>query len=216
MAMKPRMAPTTMKTVPSGRLLVCMYGALAVGGTDGATITNAPDNVGRPVKAPPPAAAEPPVIDGTEMADPVEPDPVITIFGADDEPAAVVPDPLVGVVSVLWPEETGEAVEGAEAGEAVFDVVPSVACVAVERLGSFDDCAFEPIARRETAIAEASSGVLRRSLIVKREIDCVDPVCRSRVRIDPSRDGLSTLSSESNRSNGMGGVWIMMPISNIC
>jgi len=34
MARNPRNAPTTMKTVPSGRLDTCMYGAFAVGGTD--------------------------------------------------------------------------------------------------------------------------------------------------------------------------------------
>jgi hypothetical protein len=31
--MKPSAAPTAMKTVPSGVLVVCMYGAPAVGGT---------------------------------------------------------------------------------------------------------------------------------------------------------------------------------------
>jgi len=35
-AIKPSTAPTTIKRVPSGRLDLCMYGALAVGGTDGA------------------------------------------------------------------------------------------------------------------------------------------------------------------------------------
>jgi hypothetical protein len=32
---RPRTAPTAMKTVPSGRLDLCMYGAFAVGGTEG-------------------------------------------------------------------------------------------------------------------------------------------------------------------------------------
>lgn len=35
----PRMAPTAMKTVPSGTFVVCMYGAFAVGGT----VTTGPD-----------------------------------------------------------------------------------------------------------------------------------------------------------------------------
>ena len=38
MARKPNMAPTAINTDPSGRFEVCMYGALAVGGTEGATI----------------------------------------------------------------------------------------------------------------------------------------------------------------------------------
>lgn len=37
--MNPRMAPTAMKTVPSGTFVVCMYGAFAVGGT----VTIGPD-----------------------------------------------------------------------------------------------------------------------------------------------------------------------------
>lgn len=57
--MKPRMAPTTMKTVPSGRLLCCMKGALAVGGTDAVTGWIAPDSLGRPVRAPPVVTADP-------------------------------------------------------------------------------------------------------------------------------------------------------------
>jgi hypothetical protein len=46
-AMNPSIAPTAMKTVPSGRGLCCMKGAFWVGGTEGATILNAPVNVGR-------------------------------------------------------------------------------------------------------------------------------------------------------------------------
>jgi hypothetical protein len=46
-AKKPRMAPTMMKTVPSGSLDCCMNGALAVGGTEGATY--APASVGKSV-----------------------------------------------------------------------------------------------------------------------------------------------------------------------
>jgi len=67
MARKPRMAPTTMKTVPSGREEVRMNGASAVGGTDGATIENAPERVGRPEgSAPPDVADDPPVMTGME------------------------------------------------------------------------------------------------------------------------------------------------------
>jgi hypothetical protein len=46
-AKKPRMAPTMMKTVPSGRLDCCINGASAVGGTGGATITKPPLSVGK-------------------------------------------------------------------------------------------------------------------------------------------------------------------------
>jgi hypothetical protein len=69
-----------MKTVPSGRLDVCMYGAFEVGGTEGATITYAPVIDGRPVgRAPPLVAEEPPVIVGTDpVAETDEPEPVMT------------------------------------------------------------------------------------------------------------------------------------------
>jgi hypothetical protein len=48
-AMKPRMAPTIMKTVPSGMVLCCMKGACWVLGTTGVTIVATPVNVGRSV-----------------------------------------------------------------------------------------------------------------------------------------------------------------------
>lgn len=57
--MKPRMAPTMMKTVPSGNVLCCMNGAFAVGGTEAVTGWIAPDSLGRPVRAPPVVTAEP-------------------------------------------------------------------------------------------------------------------------------------------------------------
>ena len=77
-AMKPRMAPTIMKTVPSGRVLVCMNGALAVGGTVGVTAFTAPDRVGRPVGRAPFVVAVVPVMTGMEPDDgPVVPEPVI-------------------------------------------------------------------------------------------------------------------------------------------
>ena len=102
------MAPTAMKTVPSGRLLVCMYGALAVGGTEGGTITYAPESVGSPVgRAPPVVAVFPPVITGIDpdvAAD--EPDPVITtvddcmLLLSDVCPVfVVVVDPVSDVLS---------------------------------------------------------------------------------------------------------------------
>ena len=73
------MAPTAMKTVPSGMLETCIYGAFEVGGTEGATITYAPVIEGRPVgKAPPVVADEPPVIVGMEpVAETEDPEPVI-------------------------------------------------------------------------------------------------------------------------------------------
>ena len=79
MARNPRKAPTMMKTVPSGKLDVCIYGAFDVGGTDGATIRNSPEIEGRPVgRAPPPVAEEPPVIVGIEpVAEADEPEPVM-------------------------------------------------------------------------------------------------------------------------------------------
>lgn len=64
MAMKPRIAPTAMKTVPSGRLLVFMKGASFVSGTMGVTIEAIPVSVGRSVGSP--------VSD-----DPADPEPVI-------------------------------------------------------------------------------------------------------------------------------------------
>lgn len=72
------MAPTAMKTVPSGKLETCMYGALDVGGTDGATILNSPEIEGRPVGKPPPVVAElPPVIVGIVPVAETEEPPVI-------------------------------------------------------------------------------------------------------------------------------------------
>ena len=78
-ARKPRMAPTAMKTVPSGAVETCMYGAFEVGGTEGATMMNSPVIDGRPVgKAPPVVAEDPPVIVGMEpVTETPDPDPVI-------------------------------------------------------------------------------------------------------------------------------------------
>jgi hypothetical protein len=78
-AMNPRIAPTAMKTVPSGRLLVCINGAFEVGGTLTVTGWTAPDSLGSPVGSAPSVVAVVPVIAGTE-ADVVVvlSDPVIT------------------------------------------------------------------------------------------------------------------------------------------
>src|SRR4051794_33770794 len=83
-AKNPSMAPTTINTVPSGRLEVRINGASAVGGTEGATILNAPERVGRPVSAPPVVAVPPPVIEIPGTVPPVgaaSPPPVITPVG---------------------------------------------------------------------------------------------------------------------------------------
>lgn len=179
MAMKPRIAPTTMKTVPSGKLLVCMKGALAVGGTDGATIWYAPDSVGRPVKAPS-AVAVVPVITGADVATPpVVPEPVIT--------TPLDEDLSVGVAVAELPDPVFDA---AEAVEAEFPV----AAVAEEILGrSADEDWAEAIARRESAKTDVRSGVLRASLMVdigirsKEMLECrrgSAKGCRSQVRIE--------------------------------
>lgn len=117
-AMKPRMAPTTMKTVPSGRLLVCMYGAFAVGGTDGATTTYPPDKVGNPVRAPSLLAVVP-VMTGAVEACPDVPDPVMTT-PVEDAAALVVPVLLEPVFVAAAP---------------VFAAVLAVVAVAVARSG---------------------------------------------------------------------------------
>jgi hypothetical protein len=159
--MNPRMAPTTIKTVPSGRLLVCMYGALAVGGTEGETIEYAPDKVGRPVSTPSVTAAfDVAAMLGTLVnlvAD--VPEPVIVTPAAELEPEPV-PVPADAVVEAVF--EASAAVAFAE-----FDVGVSVA---VERLGSAAPdvvlSAFEPIAKRETATADVRSGNLLRSFMM--------------------------------------------------
>lgn len=136
-AKKPRIAPTTMKTVPSGRLLVCMNGALDRFGTVTVKATTAPVRVGRPVRAAS-VVAEVPVIVGTVPEEAAEPDPVIETVLADELAvvvAEVVPDPVVDV-----------AVEAA-------DPVP-VACCAVERFGKFVEAAETPIAKATATTIE--------------------------------------------------------------
>lgn len=135
--MNPRIAPTTMNTVPSGNLLTCMYGALAVGGTDGATIVYAPDKVGRLVgRAVLPVPV--PVIDGiVPVSDIVEPPVMLTVLAPELDPVADV------TVALPVADEDCES-------------------VAVERLGSaLVEAAPEPMAKTETATATANSVVLR-------------------------------------------------------
>jgi len=137
-----------------------MYGAFAVGGTEGETIENAPDKVGRPVSTPSVTAAFVVATMLGTLVNPVAdvPKPVIVTPAAEVEP---VPDPADAVVEALF--EASIAVDFAE-----FDVGVSVA---VERLGSAAApdvvlSAFEPIAKRETATAEARSGNRLRSFMM--------------------------------------------------
>jgi hypothetical protein len=163
MAMKPRMAPTTMKTVPSGRLLCCMKGAWAVSGTMGVTITPTPVNVGRLVGSdgrPPafvPAADDPnPVIVGGAVFVPFTPPPVIEIF----------PPALVPVFAPVFAAGVDFAVSAED-----FPFV----CVAGDRLGRFvgaAPCADAPIVSSETASTAERSGVFRKSLMMKGLYNC--------------------------------------------
>jgi hypothetical protein len=78
----PRTAPTTMKTVPSGRLDCCINGALFVGGTLAAGyvgITPGPVKVGNPVNSSPPVACGPPVMVGFPVGSLVSRAPVLLI-----------------------------------------------------------------------------------------------------------------------------------------
>lgn len=99
MAKKPSIAPTAMKTVPSGRELVCMYGAPAFGGTEAGTILKAPVRVGNPEGRPsasPPAFG--PVIVGTGPVNVSDcPPPVITAVVATvlDAPPEIDASPVV-------------------------------------------------------------------------------------------------------------------------
>ena len=69
MPAKPSIAPTMMKTVPSGREEVCMNGASAVGGTDGGTILYTPEIEGRtpPVMPLSPEVDEPVMVGTAEL-----------------------------------------------------------------------------------------------------------------------------------------------------
>lgn len=155
MAMKPRMAPTTMKTVPSGRLLCCMKGAWLVFGTMGVTILPTPVNVGRLVGSDGRAPAFVPAAD--------DPDPVI-VGGAVFVP--FVPLPVIEIFA---------AVSAAPVAFAVFTEDFPFVCVADDRLGRFvgaAPCADAPIVSSETASAVERSGVFRKSLMVKGLYNC--------------------------------------------
>jgi len=91
-AKKPKIAPTAIKTVPSGSELVCMYGAPALGGTEAGMILNAPLNVGRPDGSPASSSSPSfaPVIVGT-AADLVSATPPVITVVAD----AVLDGPFV-------------------------------------------------------------------------------------------------------------------------
>jgi hypothetical protein len=135
--MNPRIAATTMKTVPSGRVLVCMNGALERFGTVTENAVTAPERVGRPVRAASEVALVP-VMVGTVAEDADEPDPVIVTPLVDDAVLVVV----VPVAEALF--------------EPVFDAVivadpDPVACGAVDRLGR----AAESVEAAEAAITRA-------------------------------------------------------------
>lgn len=149
MARKPKKAPTTINTVPSGRLDCCIKGALEVSGTTGVTIDTAPDKVGRPVD--PTAVCELVVREAVR-------DTTLSVEVAPDELAPVVADPVVAVpvVSETVPVEAVAATDAVEDSEAA----------ALDRLGRPVDAAavvvaaIEGIAKRDTAKAVANNGVL--------------------------------------------------------
>ena len=131
------MAPTAMNTVPSGMCETCIYGAFAVGGTEGATITKAPVIEGKPFGSPvsEPDAELPPVIVGMVPVTEAEEPPVIAIV-VDwiDCPVFVV----AAAESVFEPVPVFEAVfaESVLAG-AVDDAAASLSDFAAdERLGT--------------------------------------------------------------------------------
>jgi hypothetical protein len=138
-----------MKTVPSGRFETCMYGAPAVGGTEGATILKTPAIVGRPVgKAPPVVSEFPPVIVGTApVAAAEEPKPVMMtevdwidwLPVSEDPVAESVFDPVFDRVA----EPVFDAVIAESVLEAVFGLAEADAAAAAlsdstkdERLGT--------------------------------------------------------------------------------
>lgn len=150
MAMKPRMAPTTMKTVPSGMVLCCMKGACLVLGTTGVTIVATPVNVGRFVGS-----------DGSPVAALVVEDVSFGTVAADV--------PVVPVVPVV--NDTFVAVFVAALVLPVFvaaDVLPFV-CVTVERPGC---CADAPMANSDTARAVERPGVFGESLMMNMRFNC--------------------------------------------
>jgi hypothetical protein len=162
-AIKPRMAPTIIKTVPSGRFDCCINGASAVGGTEGATITKAPLRVGKLV-APELSPDEPaPVIVGTlpvAEEEEEEPPPVI-VTELEDE--LELDEGVLDVLDV-WPEDWDELLEAEVCDEDDFEV-PCVELVDEEdpgRLGRPDD-----VPAAETATASRPTPAAR-----ERRRDC--------------------------------------------
>lgn len=182
--MKPRTAPTTMNTVPSGRLDVRMKGAPAVGGTEGATMTNAPDRVGSPLGSAPPSVAElPPVMTGTEpVVAPDDPEPVMTTVG--EGPVDVAPVDFTLLEFVVFPSAEVGPVDVAAAADVCFvaDCVSSVvAAVSADLAAAWEDKAFErlgsavsaavDIAKREIAAAESNGNREKRMMGIYN--DCI-------------------------------------------
>jgi hypothetical protein len=122
-----------------------MKGASLVGGTEGVTIENAPDNVGRLDGRPEslPAAVEPVMVGIDCVFVPVAPEPVITTFEAVSVPV-VFAEPVFVAVDRLGRAE-------------------SVAAA---------DCAAAPIVTRETARAVERRGVFDRSLMMNILPNC--------------------------------------------
>jgi len=153
MARKPKKAPTTMNTVPSGRLDCCIKGALEVSGTTGVTIDTPPDKVGRPVAPTSVLVGRDAVIETT-----------LSVEVAPDELAPVVPDPVVSDFEVV------AAADAAEASEAA----------ALDRLGrpvsaaAVAEAAIKGIAKKDAARAVANNGVLRANFMMS-EVEV--PLC---------------------------------------
>lgn len=122
-----------------------------VGGTEGVTIENAPDNVGRLDGRPEslPAAVEPVMVGIDCVFVPVAPEPVITTFEAVSVPV-VFAEPVFVAVDRLGRAES----------------VAAVAAVAAA------DCAAVPIVRREIARAVERRGVFDRSLMMNILPNC--------------------------------------------
>lgn len=153
MARKPRIAPTTMKTVPSGRFDTCMKGASAVGGTEGATIWNAPESVGSPEgRAPPLVAVPPPVMLGTVPDVAADPEPVILAVG--EGPVDVLVILFALVESVLSAEVVLSILAVALTDSADLDAACELR--AFERFGRVEDAAEADIANSEMAAADRS------------------------------------------------------------
>ena len=154
MAMNPRVAPTTIKTVPSGMALCCMNGACFVLGTTGVTIVAIPVNVGRLVGS-----------DGRPALLVTE----VVSFGTT---AVVVLDINAIVVPVLV--LVFGLVTALVTGTGFADVLLFV-CIVVEALGSSvaaAPCADVPEPSSETANAAEISGVLRDILMVNLVSNC--------------------------------------------